>query len=144
MPSIEEVIDIILPFAEWGFLTFPIISIYVTFVHYRWWRIYRPSPLIRHLLISSIAVDISALLVAFIVANAYGYIPIDMPQGGNTIILAIGLGIALSVKVYRRISLRALDDPGVDVQERVETQDQREDRQFGEERRKLEQEHNAD
>lgn len=140
-PTIEEMIEFVITPIQWSFLIFPLISAYVTYAHYRWWKLYAPSPLIKHLLISSIAVDVSALIVAFIVANSFGIIPIDLPVGANTILLALALMIALGVKVYRRISLRALDRPDEDITQRVETQNQREDRQFGEERRALELEH---
>lgn len=144
MPSLRQIIDSLVLVAEWGFVLFPIISIYVTLVHYKWWRTYRPSPLIRHLLISSAAVDYSALAVAFVVLNALDIIPIDLEPGVNTLILASALFVSMGVKVYRRINLRALDHPDADVQQRIETQDQREDREFGEQRRDLEKTHNAD
>lgn len=142
MPTIEEIIEVILPPIQVSFLIFPLVSIYVSWVHWKWWQLYKPSPLIKHLLISSIAVDMSALIVAFIVANAFGIVPVQMPDGSNTILLAVALMIALGVKVYRRISLRALDKPDVDIEQRQETQDQREDREFGEQRRNLEVTHN--
>jgi vacuolar-type H+-ATPase subunit I/STV1 len=141
LPTLEEFIQAVLPTIEWMFLVFPLISGYVTYVHWKWWRAYRPSPLIRHLLISSAAVDISALIVAFIVANAFEIIPIDLPTGANTLLLALALGISLGVTVYRRISLRALDKPDVNIEQRVETQDEREDREFGEKRRGVEAKH---
>src|SRR5574338_1376642 len=106
MPTFDQVIDFIIGPIQVLFLIFPIVSVYVTYVHYQWWKAYRPSPLIKHLLISSIAVDVAALLSALIVVNIWHLIPITFPNGVNTILLATALAISLSVKVWRRFALR--------------------------------------
>lgn len=98
---------------EWIFILFPFIGIYVTFIHYRWWKIYRPSPLIRHLLISSIAVDIASIL-AFTIALGQ-ILDIDLPAGTYTLLLAMALMISLGVKVWRRFDLMELDQVGHDL-----------------------------
>lgn len=120
------------------FVFVALIGYYVTFVHFKWWNIYRPSPLIKHLLFASAAVDLSATAIA--VLAILGLLKVTLPPGVGLTVLSLALLITLSVKIFRRFDLRALDTPTVELVEtpRAETQNQREDRQFGEERRKLE------
>lgn len=141
LPPVQQIIDGIVVVLEWALLLFPILSVYVTLVHLKWFRLYKPSPLIRHLLISSMAVDISSFIIAFLAAVALGIIDVELPTGIGTILVASAVLISLGVKVYRRINLRGLDHPDMDVEPHVESQDQREDREFGEQRRELEEIH---
>ena len=126
---------------EWVILAFPILSIYVTTVHYGWWKFYQPSPLIKHLLISSIAVDVASVMVSIVALTIL--FDIDLPDGLITIMIGGSLVLSMGVKVWRRIDLRALDHPGEDIIQRVETQNQREDRNFGDKRRSLEETHKS-
>src|SRR5574338_1674111 len=118
MPTFDQVIDFIIGPIQVLFLIFPIVSVYVTYVHYQWWKAYRPSPLIKHLLISSIAVDVAGVLSAIIVMNIWHLFPFSFPSGVNTLLLAAALGISLSVKVWRRFALRRLDNPKSEGAER--------------------------
>lgn len=124
---------------EWSFIAIALIGYYVTFIHYKWWKLYRPSPLIRHLLISSIAVDVASTIMAALATILL--LNIEIPREIRLMMVSTALFIGLGVKIYRRVNLRQLDNPNEDVVQRVETQNQREDRQFGEERRALEVEH---
>jgi hypothetical protein len=127
---------------DWIFILFPFVGYYVTYVHYKWWQTYKPSPLIRHLLISSIAVDTGATIIGFLALCQL--LNIELGDTIPALLVSLALVITLGVKVYRRFDLRALDRPDMDLEQRVETQNQREDRQFGEERRALELEHAED
>lgn len=128
---------------EWIFVALALVSYYVTYVHFKWWRAYRPSPLIRHLLIASIVIDVGATLTAGLaLVMALGT---DVSRDIRVVIVSMALFIGIGVKVFRRFDLRALDHPeDMDVVQRVETQNQREDRQFGEARRGLEAQHIVD
>jgi len=127
---------------QWSILALTLVGFYVTRVHFRWWKLYRPSPLIKHLLISSIVVDVSASILSFIVILQL--LKIQLPTGLGLALVGFALLLSLGVKTYRRIDLRNLDLPDTDLEQRVETQDQREDRQFGDIRRDLEEEHLED
>lgn len=126
------------------FLILPFVGLYVTFVHRRWVKLHGPSPLLRHLLIASIALDVASFTVMIVAALLITGNPLPSPYG--SILISFSLYIALGVKIYRRIDLRALDrpDPVPEVLDGVtfhESQNQREDREFGEKRRRLEVKH---
>jgi hypothetical protein len=104
----EEVLDVIYI----GFMVLPIVGYYITLVHYRWLQLWKPSPFLRHLLYASIANDVSATLIGFVAASVY--FEWDMPLGVRTLLLVTGVGIALSVKVWRRFDLRSLDNGPLD------------------------------
>ena len=131
--------DTIRTVVQWSILVVTLFGFYVTRVHLKWWKLYKPSPLVKHLLISSIVVDISASILSFIVVMQL--IGVTLPTGVGLTLVGLALLLSLGVKAYRRFDLRNLDYPDEDIRQRSETQDQREDRQFGDQRRELEQEH---
>lgn len=134
--------DFVTGLLSWTFVLLPMLGIYSTIIHYRWWKLYKPSPLIKHLLIAALALDVAAVMVTGVAAASLLGTPLPRPYGA--LVVSVALYIAIGIKVWRRFDLRALDHPGEDLETRVETQDQREDRQFGEERRLLESQHNKD
>lgn len=135
-------IDTIIVIVEWLLIILPIMGMYSTYKQYKWWRKYYPSALLKHLFISAIAVDVAGLIVIFIVMSVF--LEIDLPEGVPALLLALALFISLGVKIWRRYDLRELDEDNTDVSQTVETQDQREDREFGEQRRDLEETHIAE
>lgn len=89
--------------------------------------------------ISVASVYVAALCIGYIISFINGAAP-NADFGGLT--FALVLLFVFLQPFLNWLSLRALNGGKVDIQN--ETQDQREDRQFGTERRKLEEQHRVD
>ncbi len=119
------------------FMLLPVASLYITYVHWKWYQEWRPSPFIKHLLISSMAVDISTIMFAIVALTLY--LDWELPIGLRTVFLMVGILMAVGVKFWRRYDLRQLDaGPFAHEMEAAE------DKDFGDKRRALENKHNAD
>ena len=116
----------------------PVVGLYASYKLWRWQRAYK-SRFLWGLFVASIVSDIASFIVGG-VALLRQMVPDTEPLPP---LAGLSLGVALVlleiVFFYLVIKWRDLDSYIGEVE--GETQDQREDRQFGEQRRELEQKH---
>lgn len=119
-------------------------GLFATYKFFRWWKALRPSRLLGALTVMAVVIDIASTPLMYL-----AYRRIFLPESPRfefaVVFLGISLIILLGVKIIEMYLFRDLDyaTPG-SSDPTVETRDQREDREFGEQRRALEVTHGED
>lgn len=137
--SIVTFVDIL----AWSLLVLAFLGFYATYKFFRWWKALAPSRLLGALFATALIIDVASIPLIFLALRRL-IDPDAPPYPFGIVLLGIALIILLGAKVVQVWLFRDLDNAVNSGEPQMETQNQREDREFGEQRRALEIEHGED